>query len=159
MLIYYAVALLALILAAPADAQVRVDIGFNLPAPPHLVVVPGVPTVRYAPSSPANLFFYGGQYWAYSPGGWHVSRRHDGPWIFIDPQFVPRPVLRVPVRYYHVPPGHWHQWQRQAPPRWDHEWGRDWAHKRAWRDRHDDHHHHRREAYERGHGKGHGKDR
>ena len=47
MLIYYAaVALLGLILAGPAEAQVHVDIGFSLPAPPPLVVVPGVPTVQ-----------------------------------------------------------------------------------------------------------------
>ena len=165
MLIYYVVALLALILAGPADAQVRVDIGINLPAPPHFVVVPGVSTVRYAPTAQGNFFFYGGQYWVYSPRGWHVSRRHDGPWIFVAPQFVPRPVLMVPVRYYHVPPGHWKQWQRQAPPRWHHEWGRDWADKRSWRDRDGHHHHHRgsdhgpmhREAHASGHGKGHGR--
>jgi hypothetical protein len=164
MLIYYVVALLALVLAGPADAQVRVDIGINLPAPPHFAVVPGVSTVRYAPTAPGNFFFYGGQYWVYSPGGWHVSRRHDGPWIFVAPQFVPRPVLMVPVRYYHVPPGHWKQWQRQAPPRWDHEWGRDWADRRSWRDR--DNHHRgpdhgpmHREAHAAGHGKGHGKGR
>jgi hypothetical protein len=137
MLIYYAVAvaLLGLILAGPSDAQVHVDIGFSLPAPPPLVVVPGVPTVRYAPNAPGNVFFYGSQYWVFTPSGWHVSRRHDGPWVFVSPQFVPRPVLSVPVRYYHVPPGHWKQWQRQAPPRWGHEWGPQWAEKRGWHDR------------------------
>ncbi len=136
MLIYYAaIALLGLILAGPANAQVHVDIGFHLPAPPPLVVVPAVPTVRYAPDAPGNFFFYGGQYWVFTPSGWHVSRRHDGPWVFVAPQFVPRPVLTVPVRYYHVPPGHWKQWQRQAPPQWGHEWGDQWAEKRNWHDR------------------------
>jgi hypothetical protein len=137
MLIYYtAVALLGLILVAPAQApaQVHVNIGFSLPAPPPLVVVPGVPTVSYAPQAPGNVFFYSGQYWVFTPSGWHVSRRHDGPWVFVAPQFVPRPVLSVPVRYYHVPPGHWKQWQHQAPPHWGHEWGPGWAEKRNWRD-------------------------
>jgi len=159
------VALLALILSGPADAQVHVDIGIHLPAPPHLVVVPGAPAVRYAPAAPANFFFYGGQYWVFNDGGWHVGRRHDGPWIHVAPQFVPRPVLMVPVRYYHVPPGHWKQWQRQAPPRWEHEWGNEWAHKRAWkghgrdRDREDDRRDGRQEGHGEGRGKGHGRGR
>jgi hypothetical protein len=132
---YTLLALLALGLAAPAAAQVHVDIGIHLPAPPPLVVVPGVATVQYAPSAPGNVFFYGNQYWIYGNGGWHVSRRHEGPWILVAPQFVPRPVLLVPVRYYHVPPGHWKQWQREAPPQWGHEWGHGWADKRGWKDR------------------------
>src|SRR5215467_10863681 len=129
---YVVGAFLVLAFAAPAAAQVHIDI--RLPAPPPLVVVPGVATVRYAPSAPGNVFFYGNQYWIYAEGGWHVSRRHDGPWIAVAPQFVPRPVLLVPVRYYHVPPGHWKQWQREAPPHWEHEWGHGWAEKRRWKE-------------------------
>src|SRR5436309_14623805 len=48
------VALLALMLSGPANAQVHVDIGIRLPAPPQLVVVPGAPAVRYAPAAPAR---------------------------------------------------------------------------------------------------------
>ena len=132
-MLYALLALVALVFASEASAQVHVDIGIHLPAPPHLVVVPGVASVQYAPSAPANVFFYSGQYWIFANGGWHVSRRHEGPWILVAPQFVPRPVLLVPVRYYHVPPGHWKQWQRQAPPRWENEWGHGWAEKRAWK--------------------------
>ena len=150
---YAIVALLALILAGPADAQVHVDIGIHLPAPPPLVIVPGLPTVHYAPDAPVNLFFYGGQYWVFN-GGWYVSRTHDGPWILVDPRFVPRPVLSVPVRYYHVPPGHWRQWQPQAPPRWGHEWGREWADKRSWKDRDDDRGDDRGKGHEKARGKG-----
>jgi len=170
---YIVVMLLALILSGPADAQVRVDIGIHLPAPPKLVIVPGHATVHYAPApaAPANLFFYGDQYWIFSNGGWHVSRQHGGPWIVVAPQFVPRPLLAVPVRYYHVPPGHWKQWNHQASPRWEHEWGQEWAHKRQWRGRDDDRGGHRGQRAERrgdrgddrgkdrgkGHGKGQGK--
>ena len=46
---YVLSALLVLAFAAPAAAQVHVDIGIQLPAPPPLVVVPGVATVQYAP--------------------------------------------------------------------------------------------------------------
>jgi len=133
-MLYALLALVVLLFASPASAQVHVDIGFHLPAPPPLVVVPTVTTVRYAPSAQGNFFFYGGQYWVFNEGGWHVSRGYDGPWIHVAPQFVPRPVLLVPVRYYHVPPGHWKQWQRESPPHWEHEWGHSWAEKRAWKE-------------------------
>ena len=173
-MLYALLALIALAFASPAAAQVHVDIGIHLPAPPPLVVVPGVASVQYAPAAPANVFFYGGQYWIFANGGWHVSRRHDGPWIVVAPQFVPRPVLLVPVRYYHAPPGHWKQWQREAPPHWGHEWGQPWAEKRAWKDggRGPDHNWNRAQARAdgagrpdkdrddgpgRGHGKGHDK--
>ena len=72
-------AILAFALAAPADAQVQVNIGIHLPAPPPLIVVPEVRAVQYVPSAPANLFFYGGQYWAFANGGWHVSGGYNGP--------------------------------------------------------------------------------
>ena len=50
------VALIALLAAAPvaqAQVQVHVDIGFHLPAPPRLVVVPQVPAVQYVPQPAA----------------------------------------------------------------------------------------------------------
>lgn len=156
MYMFIVVVLLVSVLVTPAAAQVHVDIGIGiqLPAPPQLVIVPEVRAVQYAPSAPANLFFYGNQYWAFANNGWHVSAGYNGPWIVVGPQFVPRPVLLVPVNYYRVPPGHWKQWQKQQPPRWDNEWGREWGHKRAWHDDRD-----RRES--KGHGKGnkgHGKE-
>jgi hypothetical protein len=134
-MLYALMALLVFVFAGPANAQVHVDIGIHLPAPPPLVVVPSVATVQYAPNAPGNFFFYGGQYWVFTNGGWHVSRAFNGPWIVVAPQYVPRPVLLVPVRYYHVPPGHWKQWQGGAPPHWEHEWGHSWAEKRGWKER------------------------
>lgn len=143
MYIVIAGALLAVVLATPVHAQIHVDIGIHLPAPPPLVVVPGIPSVQYVPEAPVNVFFYGNQYWIFANGGWHVSRRHDGPWILVEPQFVPRPVLLVPVRYYHVPPGHWQQWEDARPPRWQKEWGREWSEKREWRGREHEREHER----------------
>jgi hypothetical protein len=102
------------------------------------VIVPGHAAVHYAPAAPVDFFFYADQYWVFVNGGWHVSARHGGPWILVAPQFVPRPLLLIPVKYYHAPPGHWKQWYRHAPPRWEHEWGREWADKRAWKGRGDD---------------------
>lgn len=129
------VALLAFALVTPAHAQVEVHIGIHLPAPPRVVVVPEVPTVQVAPTPSANLFFYNGQYWAFVNGGWYLSRAHSGPWILVAPQFVPRPILLVPLRYYHAPPAHWGKWDHRRPPQWGDEWGREWAHKRGWKAR------------------------
>jgi hypothetical protein len=159
------IVILALLLAAPAaqgQVQVHVDIGFHLPAPPRLVVVPQVPAVQYVPvpSTPGNIFFYGGQYWAFQGNGWYVSRGYDGPWVVVGPQFVPRPLLVVPVQYYHVPPGHWKQWNRAQAPHWREEWGPEWADKRGWkgRDRDDDDGQGHGPGRGKGHGKGHGRD-
>ena len=67
-MLYALLALIALVFASPANAQVHVDIGIHLPAPPPLVVVPGVASVQYAPAAPANVFFYSGQYWVFANG-------------------------------------------------------------------------------------------
>jgi hypothetical protein len=141
-------ACLALAVALPAQAQVRVDIGIQLPGPPTLAVIPGAP-VYHAPSALANVFFYGDQYWIYHGGGWHVGPTWTGPWVVIAPVHVPAPILRVPVRYYKVPPGHWKRWRHDAPPHWEAHYGREWredAHERSWREREErwDHAKHKR---------------
>ena len=147
------VALLAFAFAGPAHAQVHIDIGIHLPAPPRLVLVPEVRAVQYVPAAPANLFFYGGQYWAFVNNGWHVSAGYNGPWVVVAPVVVPRPLLLVPVHYYHVPPGHWKKWHKNTAPRWGDEWGQEWARKRAWKE----HDHDRNDRDDdRGKGKGHG---
>lgn len=112
-----------------ADAQVSVNIGINLPAPPALVAIPSSP-VTYAPSVGANYFFYGGEYWVFSNGAWYASRGHNGPWAVVGPEFVPRPILGVPVQYYHVPPPAWRGWRRDAAPRWEAHYGQRWEERR-----------------------------
>jgi len=129
----------ALVLAAalPATGEVRVDIGIHLPAPPPLVVVPGVP-VYYAPSAPANVFFYGHQYWVFHGGGWYMGPTWKGPWVVVAPVHIPAPILHVPVRYYKVPPGQWKKWRPDAHPRWEAHYGRDWREddrERHWHER------------------------
>ena len=136
-----------------AESAVDVHIGVNLPAPARLVPVPSSP-VTYAPTVSANYFQYGGHYYVYDHGGWYVSRRYNGPWAGIAPEYVPRPVLAVPVRYYRRPPRDWHGWRRDAPPRWSNNWGRRWdeEHGRGarWdRDRDRDRDDHRRDDRDR----------
>ena len=141
--------LLLLVMALPpAQAQVRIDIGIQLPGPPALVVIPEMP-VYYAPRAPANIFFYADQYWAFANNGWYVGPTWNGPWAVVAPVYVPMPILQVPVRYYRAPPPHWRGWRADGPPRWESPYGRDWqeeASQRKWRER--------EEGWERGKGKG-----
>jgi len=124
------VTLLALVgYASLSHAQVSVNIGINLPAPPELAPVPST-SVMYAPGVGANYFFYGGEYYVFVNGGWFVSRGYTGPWALIAPEFVPRPILAVPVQYYQVPPSAWRGWRREAAPHWEPQWGQRWEERR-----------------------------
>jgi len=117
-LIAFGFALLALAAAsALGRAGVRFSIGIGLPAPPPLVPVPASP-VLYAPGTPANYFFYAGQYWVFAHGVWYVSAGYNGPWAIVGPAYVPPRILAVPVRYYRVPPRAWSGWRRDAAPHW-----------------------------------------
>jgi hypothetical protein len=106
-----------------------VNIGINLPAPPPLVVIPSSP-VQYAPSVEANYFFYGGEYFLFNGGQWYVSTAYNGPWLVLVPEFIPLPVLQVPVRFYRRPPPEWRAWRHEAPPQWAAAWGRRWQERR-----------------------------
>jgi hypothetical protein len=126
-------------MAVPVQAQVRVgvDIGIRLPGPPAFVAIPGIP-VYYAPRAPANVFFYGQQYWVFTNGEWYVGPTWNGPWAWVQPAYVPAPLLGLPVGYYPVPPPPWRGWRRDRPPRWEGHHGREWreeVHERNWRER------------------------
>jgi hypothetical protein len=111
-------------------ATPSVNIGINMPVYPELVPVPGYP-VYYAPRASANYFFYDGAYWVYAgDNSWYASSWYNGPWHLVGPEYVPLYVLRVPVRYYRVPPPYFHGWRPDAPPRWGQHWGRDWEERR-----------------------------
>jgi hypothetical protein len=126
-----------------AQAQVSIgvhlpgiDIGINQPTYPELVPVPGYP-VYYAPGASSNYFFYDGRYWVLQGDDWYASAWYNGPWDRIRPEAVPVYVLRVPVRYYHRPPGWFGGWRREEAPRWGEHWGHDWERRRAGWDRRD----------------------
>jgi hypothetical protein len=108
-------ALLISIAPRPAAAGVRFD--FNLFAPPVLVPIPSSP-VRYAPSVAGNYFFYGGSYYVFADDAWYTASAYDGPWVVVAPDFVPLPLLAVPVAYFHVRPHHWASWRHDRPPHW-----------------------------------------
>jgi hypothetical protein len=126
---------LSLGMAVPAtfaQVSVGISIGINVPAYPRLVAVPGYP-VYYAPGLATNYFFYDGLYWVFIDDNWYESAWYNGPWVLVAPQFVPLYILRVPVRYYRVPPPYFHAWAANAPPRWGQHWGPAWEqHHRGW---------------------------
>jgi hypothetical protein len=120
-------AVVATLVGAPraGPAGVGVNIGIDFPAPPPLIPVPTGP-VMYAPAAPVNYFFYAGQYYVFTGGVWYASGGYNGPWVAVAPEFVPRPILTVPVRYYRVPPREWRGWRREEAPHWEARWGRGW---------------------------------
>lgn len=142
--------------AVSAPAEVHVGVHIGIPAPPvfvyerapRLVVVPGVPHVEYAPDVSENFFVYGGRYYTYYDGGWFVADGGRGPWTYVERRYVPAPILRVPSRYYHVPPrvvrgNHWH--------------GKNASYYRHGNDKHWDHGHGRgHDSHGNGRGNGHG---
>jgi hypothetical protein len=131
-------ALLALpVTAVRADVSVSIGIavpgariGINVPAYPRLVQVPGYP-VYYDPYVSLNMFFYDGVYWVFAANNWYMSTWYNGPWYLVSPYDVPLYVLRVPVRYYRVPPPFFYGWRPDAAPRWDEHWGHEWRERRG----------------------------
>ena len=83
--------------------------------------------------------FQVGKLYVFHDGRWFHAHTHNGPWAGIDVRKVPAPILRVPVAYYRVPPGHW---QQHGPPPWHsqghrHKHGKH-HHKKHHHDKHDD---------------------
>lgn len=130
-----------MVLPAKAEVSVsigiglpHVSIGINLPFYPELVRVPGYP-VYYAPRIHANYFFYDGMYWVYQDDQWYASDWFDGPWWYVEPEFVPLFILRIPVYYYMRAPAHFRRWYQHRPPRWGEHWGHDWERRHSGWDR------------------------
>ena len=150
----FAVSLMGLTLAGRAMAtDVHVGINIGIPAapppivvssPPPLVVVPGVPTVQYAPNLGVNFFVYGGNYYTYHSGGWFMSPVYNGPWTYVEHVHVPRPLLVVPHRCFHEPPryveyrGHPHHPHGMPPGQAKKIYGRDVS----WHEHDHEHGHH-----------------
>jgi hypothetical protein len=131
--------------ASTGHAGASVDFGIHLGSPPQFMPVPETP-VSYAPTVGANLFLYDGQFFAFRGGVWFAGPGYQGPWSEVRPEYVPRPILAVPVGYYHERPREWAHWRHEAPPRWNSTWGRHWEERRperhvVYRDEHHGDHH------------------
>ena len=78
----------------------NVGINIGIPAPPKIVLAAPGPLwlFRTHPSltSPAwssNIFAYGGRYYTMHDGSWFHAKSHNGPWVFIATERVPKPVV------------------------------------------------------------------
>lgn len=96
--------------AAPADVTVDITVpappSIVLPAPPALVLVPGHPTVRYAPSIDVDLFFFDARWYYWHGGYWYTGKSWKGPWKHVVVEKLPPGIGKVPAKYYKIPPGH-----------------------------------------------------
>lgn len=126
------ITLLVILIGAITAAEAQVSLGINITAFPRLVAVPGYP-VYYAPNVHANYFFHDGLYWLFNveDGYWYSSSWYNGPWVFVEPVYVPQALLVVPYRYYQVRPVYWRGWPYNLPPRWGQQWGPAWETSRS----------------------------
>jgi hypothetical protein len=130
-------AVIGAFLAAPAFAEMNVNIGIGIPigpapvvvyqAAPEVVVIPGSP-VYYAPGLNVDVFFYGGYWWAPNGGLWFRANTYNGPWTGIrkPPVYItnmPRDYRQRVVRERRIPYGHLkkHWRDRERNRRWEHE--------------------------------------
>jgi len=73
------------LLAIPAGAQVKIELGIKLPppivfsAPPQVVVLPGT-YVYVAPDTEEDIFFFDGYWWRPWQGHWYRSQHYDRGW-------------------------------------------------------------------------------
>ena len=116
----------ALVLAlAPLSAHAETYFGFQLgikdaPAPPEIsfqkvpkmVVVPATRVTRVTDAAcKADLFRFGGTWYAYAARHWYRADDISGPYHALDARKVPRAVLFVPAMHWkhhpqRTPPGH-----------------------------------------------------
>jgi len=111
------VAVMALVVAGRASA------GHGAASPPVLVLPPEpfvtireVPTVSYGPQLPTDVFQYRGRYYTWQ-NGWYVTNKPGKPWVAVQGNRVPQPVLLVPANYYkRLPPGQAKKLYGSGPP-------------------------------------------
>lgn len=117
-------------LAHAADVSVQINIPapvIALPAPPHMVWLPG-PQVYIAFGSPHQIFFDDDNYYLYDHDAWYVGPGYGGPWAH--------------TKVGHVPPGlrkhrheQWDDYQRQAQPHYRADDDRDHRNFVGWKDK------------------------
>lgn len=98
--------LAALVVAAPAFAQVQVTvqlptISFAVP-PPVVVVEPGIQVVE---DQDDEVFFVDNVYWVRRGPQWYRSPDHRGGWVVVDGP-------RVPPTLVHLPPGKYRRYKQ-----------------------------------------------
>lgn len=128
----FAFPILAAFLASGTPASGGADFGVNLninvgpppvivSPPPELVLIPET-GVYFIPDAGADIFFFGGYWWAPRGPAWYRANSPRGPWIIAEVRAVPQPLLRIPRDYRvvygraeHIPYG---QWKKKHGDHW-----------------------------------------
>ena len=109
---------------------------FLIPAPPPVVVIPR--TYVYAvPDVEVDILFHHGYWYRPHEGRWYRSRSYNGPWAYLPPRSVPRPLIELPPDHHRIPPGYrriphgdlrknWSGWERRRHWDRDREWREGW---------------------------------
>jgi hypothetical protein len=109
-----------------AETNVNVNLGIPVPVvvapqpvyiaqPPEMVAIPQSNVYfAFAPGVSVDLFFYDNRWWNRRGNLWYRASGYNGPWVAVEPRYVPVPVYRVPADYRtvyvhekRVPYGQW----------------------------------------------------
>ena len=93
---------LPLAVAAPAQAQVHIQVVLPRVLPPLVIVEPGVQVIE---DMDDEVFFSGGYYWVRRDDRWYRTRDHTAQWRYVE-------VRRVPGGIVRYEPGHYRRWKR-----------------------------------------------
>lgn len=111
----------------PANGGTDVGVGININiGPPPVIVSPPAELVLipetgvyFIPDGGADIFFYGGYWWAPRGAAWYRANSLDGPWVIVERRLVSAPLLRIPGDYRtvyrgakHIPYGQWKKMHR-----------------------------------------------
>ena len=149
-------------IALPALAATHVDVNLNLGGPgivwthaPRMILVPGTQVYWVSDYAGVDVYRQGPWWYCYRDGGWYRSGAYRGPWVSVNLDLIPRPVVYVPERYHHLrhvevvrERSEWRDYYR-------HDRGRHVGWERARAEGHgDDRGEHRDHADKQGHGHG-----
>ncbi len=116
-------------------------------SPPPMAVISGS-YVYIAPNVGVDILFYHGHWYRPHKGNWFIATSYNGPWAYVAPARVPKPILELPPGYRRLPPGHqripyeqvkgnWQRWEREKHWHQDKGWREGWkgGHEEAGRGR------------------------
>jgi len=100
-----AVLLLAASILMPIEASAKISVVIRPPAividsAPFVAVIPGT-YVYFAPDIEADILFYQGHWYRPYSGRWYWAKSYNGPWVHIQHNRVPKPLLSLPGDYRH----------------------------------------------------------
>ncbi|HLQ67678.1 MAG TPA: hypothetical protein VK123_10665 [Candidatus Limnocylindrales bacterium] len=94
---------------------------------PQMEVVPRT-HVYYINNGNADVYRYGGFYYANDSGRWYRARNYRGPWIYVRARAVPRAIYAVPTDYRRGWHGDYQYWRNRD---YDNKWNDpNWDQKR-----------------------------